>query len=152
MVETATRQIRIDKDGVWYYGDEEIFRKEIVLFFYENLTRDQAGRYLIELNDERCYIEVDDTPYIVKSVYRKRLETDNRDMICLSLSDGTIEQLDPGTLCVGKDNVLYCIIKKGSFKSRFSRAAYYQIADYIEHDKKNDAYFISLNGQSFYIK
>jgi len=150
-VDSSSRQIRIDKDGVWYYGDEEIFRKEILFFFYENLKQDPTGRYLIELNDERCYIEVEDTPYFVKSVYRKLSESDNREIIYINISDGTIEQLAPDTLSVGKDNVLYCIIRKGSMKARFSRAAYYQIANHIEHDVKNDTYFISLNGQSFYI-
>jgi hypothetical protein len=147
MNETSIRQIRIDKDGVWYYGEHEIFRKEIIFFFYANLKCDQTGSYLIELN-----VEVEDTPFIVKSINRKMLETDDREMIYLSLSDGTVEQLDPHTLCIGKDNVPYCNIRKGLFKARFSRAAYYQMADFIEHDKNIDAYFISLNGQSFYIK
>lgn len=152
MNETSIRPIRIDKDGVWYYGEEEIFRKEIIFFFYANLKCDQTGRYLIELNDERCYIDVEDAPFIVKSVNRKSLETDDREMIYLSLSDGTVEQLEPHTLRIGKENVLYCDIRKGLFEARFSKAAYYQLADYIEHDKKNDTYFISLNGQFFYVK
>jgi hypothetical protein len=152
MLETSPRQIRINKDGVWYYGDEEIFRKEIISLFYENLKQDQAGRYLIELNDERCYIEVEDTPYIVKSVNKSSSEGGTKEIIYINISDGTIEQLDPDTLSVGKDNVLYCRIREGSRKARFSRAAYYQIAHYIENDIENSRYFISLNGQSFYIR
>jgi len=125
--------IRIDKEGIWYYGDKEISRKEVVFFFYKNLTRDQKGRYLIELENERCYVEVEDTPFSAPTL---------RQTVCL----------DPDTLLVGRENVLYCTIKCGVFSARFSRAAYYQIADYIEYDVTRDVYFIPLNGQSFYIQ
>jgi hypothetical protein len=144
--------IRIDKEGVWYYGDEEIFRKEIVLFFYENLKRDPSGRYLIELGDERCYVDVEDTPFIVKSLDRTLSEGDNGEIIYIYLSDGTVEALDTDSLWVGRDNVLYCTTRNKTSRVRFSRASYYQIARYIEYDTENNAYFIPLNGKSFYIK
>lgn len=41
--------IRIDKEGVWYYKDAEMFRKDIVNLFYQNLKLDELGRYIIEL-------------------------------------------------------------------------------------------------------
>ena len=148
----APSQIRIDKEGVWYYGEAEIFRKEIVLLFYKNLTQDQSGRYLIELGDEKCYVEVEDAPYVVRSIDRKKSESENRELICLHLSDESHESLDHNTLRVGRENVLYCSIRNASLTARFSRAAYYQIANYIEYDTAKDAYFIPLNGQFYYIK
>ena len=66
-------QIRIDKDGVWYYKGAEMFRKEIVNFFYQNLRQDESGNYLIELENDRCYLEVEDTPFVVRSVHRARV-------------------------------------------------------------------------------
>lgn len=152
MNQTPPGQIRIDKDGVWYYGEEEIFRKEIIFLFYENLTQDQSGRYLIEIGNEKCYVEVEDAPFIVRSVDRKTPTSENSNLIFLLLSDGSLEQLDPGTLRIGRGNVLYCTIRNASLTARFSRAAYYQIANYIEHDTAKDAYFIPLNGQFYYIK
>ena len=152
MNEASPCQIRIDKEGVWYYGENEIFRKEIILLFYENLTQDQSGRYLIALGDERCYIEIEDAPFVVKSVDRKTPESKNRELIYLHLSDESREPLDPDTLRVGRENVLYCSIRKASLTARFSRAAYYQIANYIEYDTAKDAYYIFLNGQFYYIK
>lgn len=152
MDEIPIDHIRIDREGIWYYGNEEIFRKEIIYFFYENLKRDQSGKFLIELGDERCYVDVEDTPFVVKSVDRTFFEGDNREIISLCLSDGTLEELEPSTLWIGKDNVLYCTIRNKALRARFSRASYYQIASYVEHDAENDTYFIPLNGQSFYIK
>jgi len=152
MDEIPSSDIKIDKDGIWYYGDEEIFRKEIIQLFYQNLKQDQSGRYLIELGDERCYIEVEDTPFVVKSANRTSLENDKREVINIYLSDETLEELDPNTLWVGKANVLYCAVKREAFRARFSRAGYYQIATYIEYNTENNEYFISLNGKYFYIK
>ena len=63
--------IRIDKEGVWYYKGNEIFRDEIVRFFYQNLKKDETGRYLIELDDDRCYLEVEDAPFVVRAIYKR---------------------------------------------------------------------------------
>ena len=61
--------IRIDKEGVWYYKGAEMFRKEIVNFFYQNLKRDESCQYLIELENDRCYLDVEDTPFVIRSVH-----------------------------------------------------------------------------------
>ena len=144
--------IRIDKDGVWYYKGAEMFRREIVNFFYQNLKRDESGRYLIELPNDRCYLEVEDAPFVVKSVHRSFSENEDRSTIYLRLSDDTVEPLDPETLRIGSDNVLYCTIRNRSFDARFLRASYYQLAGDIEYDECGDDFFIQLNGHRFYIK
>jgi hypothetical protein len=145
-------QIRIDKEGMWYYKGAEMFRKEIVNFFYQNLQLDEAGRYLIELENDRCYLEVEDTAYVVRSVRRSVSETSEEQVCQLLLSDDTVELLDPGTLRIGKDNVLYCRVKTNRFEARFLRAAYYQLADGIEYDPERDAYYLPFNGERYYCK
>ncbi|HAR97539.1 MAG TPA: DUF1285 domain-containing protein, partial [Syntrophus sp. (in: bacteria)] len=37
---TPRSDIRIDKDGVWFYRGQEMFRREIVNLFYEHLKQD----------------------------------------------------------------------------------------------------------------
>jgi hypothetical protein len=143
--------IRIDKEGVWYFKGNEIFRDEIVKYFYQNMKKDEAGRYLIELEDDCCYLDVEDTPFIVRSAYRSAAEAGNEECIYLLLSDQSVEKLNPDSLWAGKDNVLYCSVKKNAFVARFSRASYYQIADFIEYGDGENEYFISLNGKNFYI-
>lgn len=143
--------IRIDKEGVWYYKGNEIFRDEIVRFFYQNLKKDETGRYLIELDDDCCYLEVEDTPFVVRAIYKLTAESDNEECINLLLSDQSIEKLNPDSLWAAKDNVLYCSVKKNAFVARFSRASYYQIAEFIECSNCGDEYFISLNGRRFCI-
>jgi len=145
-------QIKIDKDGIWYYRGKEIVRKDIIHYFYQHLKRDEYGRYIIELEDDCCYLEVEDTPFVIKAVYGPDSQSSNEKYIYVLLSDHSLEKLDLDTLCIGKENVLYCSIKDNAFVARFSRASFYQIANFIEYDAEKDKYLISLNGISYYIK
>lgn len=143
--------IRIDRDGVWYFRGAEMFRKEFVFFFYEHLRRDDKGRYLIELENERCFIDVEDTAFVVNAVYRKATNGEHPDEIELLLSDGTIETLQVETLRIGKGEIPYCMVKDLTFEARFSKAAYYQLADFVEYDEERDAFYIDLQRQRTYI-
>lgn len=146
--------IRIDKEGVWYFRGAEMFRREIVNYFYEHLHIDEQGCHLIELPGDpgdRCFVEVEDTAFVVKAVHTSDEANNGQKSLSLLLSDETQEPLMPETLYVGQDNVLYCSVKNGYFKARFTRAGYYQMADHIEYDKASDAYYLELKDQRFYI-
>jgi len=129
-----------------------MFRKDILKLFFENLKRDELGRYLIEFEGDKCLIEVEDTPFVVKTADRDNREDHGNESIEILLSDFTSEKLDPSTLRVGMDNVLYCSIKDRKFEARFSRSSYYQIAEFIKYDEDKDAYFVPLTGQIHYIE
>jgi len=137
--------IKIDKNGVWFYNGNEMFRMDIVKLFYEHLKRKESGEYFIELGDDRSVIEVDDVPYVVKAVYKMDTYME------IVLNDATSEWLDPSSLRVGRENVLYCSVRDGTFDARFSRAAYYQIAEFIEYEKDRDAFYVPLNDSTYYI-
>lgn len=144
--------IKIDKEGIWYYRGAHMFRKEILSIFFENLKIDECGKYLIELGDESCYLEVEDTAFVVAAVYKTKQEQDAREHIYVMLTDDSLEQLDLNSLSVGKDNVLYCRVKKGKFSARFSRKSYYQLAEFIEQEQKENCFFISWNDEKYFIK
>ncbi|HEU18941.1 MAG TPA: DUF1285 domain-containing protein [Deltaproteobacteria bacterium] len=144
--------IRVDKNGVWYFHGAEMFRKDIVNLFYENLKRDESGRFIIEMANDRCYIEVEDTPYVVKAVYKFNSKDSGAQPLHILLNNSDLDELDLTTVRVGADNVMYCSVKDRMFEARFSRASYYQLADYIEYDGENDSYYIELNNRRYYIK
>ncbi len=135
--------LRIDKEGKWYHEDAPIVRDDFVRFFYEHLRLNEDGVYIIEWQGRPCYVEVEDTAFVVWGVsYRDRA----KDLI-LELSDFTQESLDPATLFVGKDNVLYCMVKDNRFPCRFSRKAYYQISQFIE--ERDGRFCLCLGDQVF---
>ncbi len=143
--------IKIDKDGVWYYKGAHMFRKEILHIFYEHLQMDECGRYLIELGPERSYLDVEDTVFVVSAVYKTENPLNGREQIEIVLNDDSCEILEMNTLSEGPDNVLYCRVKEGKFVARFSRKSYYQLAEFIEASDSGDCFFINLNGDKYYI-
>jgi uncharacterized protein len=149
--DTAAHDIRIDKDGTWYYRGAEMIRKDIVNLFYRHIKRDTEGRYLIEYENARYYLDVEDTPYVIKSAYFSPADKKGKDVFDLLMPDDSIEKLDPSTLRAGYDNALYCTIARLGTDARFSRASYYQLARYIEHDPDKNLYYISLNGNRYAI-
>ena len=126
--------IRIDKEGNWYYQGAPIINKKIYLHLNQCLDRDSSGRYILSMEGERCYLEVEDTPFVIQEVAGGEQAEGNETPLTLKINDGTEETLDARTLRVGKDNVLYCKIKGGKFEARFLRSAYYQLARFLEQE------------------
>ncbi len=143
--------IRIDRDGVWFYRGAEMSRHDIVSLFYRHLIQDTSGSYFIEMRNQRYPIEVEDTAYVVRAVYWIDGRNGTEECLRMLLSDGSMEELDPGTLRLGKDNIPYCKVRNGRFDARFSTSGYYKLADRIEHDPSKDEYFITLNGRRYCI-
>jgi len=143
--------IKIDKEGLWYYKGNHMFRKEILRIFFEHLKVDENGRYLIELGTESCYLDVEDTAFVVQAVYKTCNTRDGREQLEIVLNDEFSEILDLHSLYVGKDNVLYCRVKQGRFVARFTRKGYYQIAEFIEQTNNGNGFFIALNGEKYFI-
>ena len=138
--------IYIDKEGRWFHKGVEMIHREFIRLFYQNMSKDSEGRFIINLDGDCCYVDVEDTPYVVRKVIYEDSDETDRSRYILRLSDDTDEDLSPDSLYIGKDNVLYCHVKDGVFPARFTRPAYYQLAEYIE--EKGEAYYLSLNGKN----
>ena len=125
-IHTSTLSFR--SDGRWYADDEPVVHERLARLFSRYLRRTHAGGFEIWI-DERYHadVEVEDTPYVVTTV-----DVDPATGVSIDLNDGTTEVLDPGTVHVGRNDVLYCRVKDGRERARFLRPAYYQIAHFIE--------------------
>ena len=141
--------IHIDKDGRWFHKGVEMFRRDFVQSFFRQMELDDAGRYIILWGGKRCYVDVEDTAFVVRSVSQVTEKGTNRAEFKIRLSDDTEEELMPHTLYLGKDNVLYCKVKNGAFPARLNRAAYYQLAAHVEAD--GEGYVLPANGKKFKI-
>lgn len=144
-------EIKIDKDGIWYYKGAHMFRKEILSVFFENLKIDDSGKYLIELDGERYYVDVEDTAFVVAAVLKTKLTDSGLDQIDIILNDDSCEKLELDSLYAGRGNVLYCRVKQGIFAARFLRKSYYQLAEYIEQSENDNNFFVALNGEKYQI-
>ncbi|MBW2108555.1 MAG: DUF1285 domain-containing protein [Deltaproteobacteria bacterium] len=142
--------IHVDKEGTWFHRGAPIIHQGILQLFYRSIRQDEQGRYLLVLKEQTCVLEVEDTPFVIAqtTLMPPDHEAPN-ERIVVRLVDGTEEMLDPATLTVGADHVLYCTVQKGRFVARFSRAAYYQLARHIKQDQKTGVFFLIVAGQRY---
>jgi len=125
---TESCSIRIDREGRWYYEGNEIINPMVLRAFCQALMRDDQGRYCIVIEPEVCYVEVEDTPFVVSGV-----RGDPQVGLYVRLNTLDTHPLDPSKLSIGKDNVLYVTLPDG-MKVRFTRPAYYSLALMMEEE------------------
>ena len=151
-VELENCTIRVDENGDWFYNGSRIFRPEILEALHEKLALLPGGGYALCDSGGVWPIEVADTPLVVSRV---DLESDGAggERIRIGLKNiSRSELLDPDTLKTGKDNVLYCRTAGIGFPARFSRPAYYQLAEFIREDESGTGFFIELGGKRYPIE
>ena len=83
---------------------------------------------------------MEDVPFAVKSVELSSDEQGRAAFFNILLTDDSVEILDPASLRMQKDNVLYCAVKGDRFEARFTRKSYYQFAEYIQYDSDNNLF------------
>lgn len=137
--------LRIDKEGRWFFQGEEITHRKTYLLYSRSLTRDESGRIILRVGREQCPVEVEDAPFVVTTVEFIPFGLDSQEAIWLTLNDETREKLDPATLRIGPGNIPYCKVREGMFEARFSRNAYQLLVPHIQHDEKENRFFLSLN-------
>ncbi len=57
-------EMRIDRDGTWFYHGSPIGRNRLVKLFARVLRRDPDGVYWLETPAEKGRVEVDDAPFV----------------------------------------------------------------------------------------
>jgi hypothetical protein len=139
-------KISFRRDGNWYTDEERIDNPRIALLFSRSIRQSPDGTYYLQVAEERAQVTVEDTPYVVKTV------ADEEDGgFAVVTNDDRQESLDPATLEVGRDNVLYCRVKNGSFRARFLRPAYYHLSNQFFTDD-GETFSLVVRGRRYPIK
>lgn len=119
-------QIRFGRDGHWYCDGERIANRAICRLYSRAMTVTPEGRGRLELGEDKAWVAIDDTPWVIVDV-----DGNPTDGFVIHLNDETSEPLDPETLMVGADHVLYARAKHGT-RVRFLRNAYYALARFAD--------------------
>jgi uncharacterized protein len=139
-------KISFRRDGNWYSDEERIDNPRIALLFSQSIKRNPDGSYFLQVAEERAPITVEDTPYVVKGI-----EDDGKGGFMLILNDDTREAMDPASLAIGADNVLYARVKDGKYRARFLRPAYYHLSANFESDGAG-RFFVQIGGHRYPLK
>jgi hypothetical protein len=132
-------EIRIAKDGTWFYKGSPIGRKELVCLFASVLKRESDGAFVLETPAERGRIEVEDAPFVAVELFWREC-TDpgcgaggvrqcltfrtNLDQMVTAGADHPIRvAIDPRT----REPRPYVTVRPG-LEARISRAVFYELA------------------------
>ena len=146
--------ILIDREGDWYYQGNRMQRADIVSHLCQHMRRDESsGLYIIQMGKQRCYLEVEDAPLVITGAsLTKQGERGSDEQMHLTikyLDKG--ESLNPETLWVGEENVLYCRVTEKKIPARFLRPAYYQLAAFIHEDPERQRFYLLVGSKRYYI-
>lgn len=135
-------KITFGRDGRWYSDGEPITNQKISQLFSRHVVRQADGSYRIEIDWDKAPIEVEDTPYVVRSAAATEAGG-----FTVELNDETSEPLDLGSLEISPENVLYCRVKNGSERARFLRPAYYHLAPFIQESA--GSFVVRVHGEEY---
>ncbi len=122
---------RIDRDGVWRHEGAEVTHPGVIQNLYANL-RVEEGAHFLQVGPARIPVAVDDAPFVVTRLEIGADPGGSGEDFRIYLSDGSVENLAPGSLWVGPRSVPYCRVKAGRFTARLSVAAWLQLAPRVE--------------------
>lgn len=142
-----TRKIHFGKDGWWYANDERIHNQRINTLFSQHLRRTADGTYEIAIGWDKVTVEIEETPYVVTCV-----SGDSAQGFTLRLNDESEELLNPASLFIGQENVLYCRVKSGAEPARFLRPAYYQLTAHVQENAASGLFSLQVGTAAFPIR
>lgn len=139
----------LDKEGRIWHDGTEITDLRFALIINRGIQKADAG-LLVQCQGETCHLEVEDVPYVVQDVAFHKNENSSLRQIDLIFAGGYSEKLDPSTLSVSTENVLYCKVRNGQFRARFTRKAYFKLVPFLTED--HNGYYLLLDRSRFEIQ
>ncbi len=133
--------IRLDADGNWFQGEYPILHERTSSYLHKHIERDEDGNYFLTGEEKPVYIEVEDVPYWICKLERTIAG------YLITLTDESIELLDPESLWVGEKEGLYCLVKGGGVPAKFQRNTFHELAKYME--SKGASYVLSVGSKKY---
>ncbi len=137
-------RIFIDKKGNWYQDGIPIRHRWTYIHYNSLLRHDEDGRYYVDEGTGRVYAQVEDTPFVVRMVYKRGNE------FYIILNDESEERLDFDRLWINEENIPYTKVKGGRYDARFTRPAYYEISRYLRQE--GNRFYIEYNNTKHYLR
>ncbi len=136
-------QIQVNTEGELSHDGAPLVHPKVLADIFASVHLED-GRYVLIMDGKTCELEVEDTFFVVN-----RVEISG-DFLNIRLNDNTREKLLPSGVWLGKNQMIYCMVKDNVFPARFARPAYYQIAQIIQ--SQDDGFVLELGGKKYLLK
>ena len=139
--------LSLDAEGRFLHRGEPITHARTLQLLWRSFRREPDGRYAVSIGREVGYVAIEAAPYAIQAVMPAPDGT-----LCLRLSDGTEEQLDPATLWLDEDGVLRCTVKR-DHPARFTRAGQLALGALLQEDPPGSgAFALVVNGRRWPVR
>ena len=144
----ATCVISMDKEGNWFHNGAAVTNQNIALYFAQHVAKNHDGKFVLQTERQVWPIEVEDAPFVVRQF------SNNNGLISsfkVLLNDRTSETIDWDDLWLEGESGLYCLVKDGRFHARFNSNSHFALADLLNYDESEGAYYLENNGEKHYL-
>ena len=131
-------EIRIKENGKWYFGQAEMFRRNILNILAANIQKMDDGSYCIKLGDDINPIVVEDAPFLATGI------VEDEGKIKLVFHDLQEMELNREVKLYLKGDVPY-ISYRWEADTRLSRGVYWKLSEYF--DFRGDEIYIVPPGK-----
>lgn len=146
--------IRIGRDGTWYYHGSPIGRKPLVRLFASVLRREPDGSFWLVTPAERGRIEVEDAPFVAVELDVSGSGPDQELTFRTNIDDVvTADAAHPLRVATNPDTgepSPYILVRDG-LEARLLRPVFYRLValGQTRHEEGEDAYGVWSKGQFF---
>lgn len=126
VVSVNIQEITIKANGKWYFGEAEMFRRNILNILASNINRNDEGHFFIKIGEDTNPITVEDVPFLATGIIENQDGT-----ITLIFYDLQEMPLDRRVKLTLKEDVPY-IDFKWEADTRLSRGVYWKLSDWFE--------------------
>lgn len=146
--------MRIARDGTWYYHGSPIARKPLVRLFSTVLRREGDGQFYLVTPVERCRVEVEDAPFVaveltVEGQGRQgslTFRSNVGDRVTADADHPIRVAHDPAT---GEPRPY--VLVRGGLEALIVRSVYYELVELGVEEKVGDDYLFGVwSGGSFF--
>ena len=140
--------MRIARDGTWFYHGTPIGRKEMVRLFSTILERRDDGSFWLASPAEEGIIEVEDAPFLAVELFAEGSARDRRISFRTNVDDLVpLDAAHPLRVTDRKDAAVhddsqgaipYLFVRKG-LEARLVRAVYYELVDLGVEERRDGA-------------
>jgi len=143
---TRTYYYKIDADGQVWHDKSLINDRSALKIFFTHLKKIKGKEYISLCQGETNYFEAEDAPVVIHKIDIQK------DHIKIYWQGDLKEDLNPQTLRVGHDNILYCQVKNKTLDARFDRKTYLELTKEITYDKPTQTYNLKIGPTPYPIK
>lgn len=134
--------MRIARDGTWFYRGSPIGRMPLVRLFSTVLQRDETGSYWLVTPVERGRITVDDAPFVAVELTVQG-EGRDQELIFRTNVDDTVAADNDHPLRVANDSATgepnpYILVRNG-LEARLNRPVFYELVELGKEERVGDA-------------